>query len=130
VISALGSGPVDLFATTGGVVNALALVAHPPGQVRILVAHEPPDAQLLPDREAALAAAVDIHETYLRDGVGPAMAKFIALVSHRGPIPADFADQPAPEPVALQDTGNRSTVRFLERRRCQDGTAAFICIAT
>jgi hypothetical protein len=73
---------------------------------------------------------VDIHETYLRDGVGPAMAKFIALVSHRGPIPADFADQPAPEPVALQDTGNRSTVRFLERRRCQDGTAAFICIAT
>jgi pimeloyl-ACP methyl ester carboxylesterase len=79
LISALGAGPVDLFATSGGAVNALALVARHPEDVRTLVAHEPPDAQILPDREAALAAAVDIHETYLRSGVGPAMAKFIVL---------------------------------------------------
>src|SRR2546427_13227478 len=30
VISALGAGPVDLFASSGGAVNALALVAHHP----------------------------------------------------------------------------------------------------
>jgi pimeloyl-ACP methyl ester carboxylesterase len=55
VISALGSGPVDLFASSGGAVNALALVARHPDQVRILVAHEPPTAQVLPDREPAFA---------------------------------------------------------------------------
>ena len=61
--------------------NALALVAKHPEQVRILVAHEPPAAQELPDREAVLAACEGIKETYLREGFGPAMAKFIALVS-------------------------------------------------
>jgi hypothetical protein len=47
---------VDIFASSGGAVNALALVATHPEQVRTLVAHEPPDAQVLPDREQALAA--------------------------------------------------------------------------
>src|SRR6266566_5434512 len=92
VISALGAGPVDLFASSGGAVNALALVARHPEQVRILVAHEPPTAQVLPDREQVLAACEGIKETYLREGFGPAMAKFIALVSCQGPIPAGFAD--------------------------------------
>ncbi len=99
LISALGAGPVDIFASSGGAVNALALVARHPEQVRTLVAHEPPAAQELPDREPALAACEGIHETYLREGFGPAMAKFIALVSYEGPIPAGFADQPGPNPA-------------------------------
>jgi pimeloyl-ACP methyl ester carboxylesterase len=111
LISALGAGPVDLFATSGGAVNALALVAGHPEQVRLLVAHEPPAARVLPDREAALAAAVDVHETYLRNGVGPAMAKFFALISHDGPIPPGFGDRPAPDPGAFglptEDDGSR-----------------------
>ena len=90
-IAALEAGPVDIFASSGGAVNALALVARNPAQVGTLVAHEPPCAQALPDREAALAASRVVHETYLRSGSGRAMAKFIALVSHQGPIPADFA---------------------------------------
>jgi pimeloyl-ACP methyl ester carboxylesterase len=101
LIDALGAGPVDIFASSGGAVNALALVARHPEQVRILVAHEPPAAQELPDREAALAVCEAIKETYLRDGFGPAMAKFIALVSYQGPIPAGFADQPGPDPAAF-----------------------------
>jgi hypothetical protein len=44
------------------------------GQVRTLVAHEPLAGQALPDREQALAACLDIHETCQRSGVGPAMA--------------------------------------------------------
>jgi pimeloyl-ACP methyl ester carboxylesterase len=111
IVAALDAGPVDIFASSGGAVNALALVARHPEQVRTLVAHEPPAAQVLPDREAALAASVDIHETYLRSGVGPAMAKFIALVTHEGPIPADFADR-APDPAAFglptEDDGSRT----------------------
>ncbi|PZR61266.1 MAG: hypothetical protein DLM71_08865 [Chloroflexi bacterium] len=51
-------GPVDLFASSGGAVNALALVAKHPEEVRTLVAHEPPLASLLPDRDAAMARIV------------------------------------------------------------------------
>src|SRR5262245_57592703 len=56
VIEAVGGGPVDLLASSGGAVNALALVAAHPDLVRTLVAHEPPLAALLPDAQAALAA--------------------------------------------------------------------------
>src|SRR5437667_312609 len=44
VIEAVGAGPVDMFASSGGAVNALALVAAHPKLVRTLVAHEPPAA--------------------------------------------------------------------------------------
>jgi pimeloyl-ACP methyl ester carboxylesterase len=111
VISEVGEGPVDLFASSGGAVNALALVARHPEQVAILVAHEPAMGELLPDREQALAASRDIHETYLRDGFGPAMAKFIALVSHQGELPDDYLDQTAPDPTMFglptEDDGSR-----------------------
>lgn len=112
LISALDSGPVDIFASSGGAVNALALVARHPEQVRTLVAHEPPAAQVVPDREAALEANRDIRQTYQTSGFGPAMAKFIVLVGHQGPIPPDFADQPAPDPAAFglptEDDGSRN----------------------
>lgn len=112
LISALDAGPVEIFASSGGAVNALALVARCPEQVRTLVAHEPPASQELPDRDEALAASVDIHETYQRSGLGPAMAKFITLVGHKGPIPADFADRPVPNPadfgLPTEDDGSRN----------------------
>jgi pimeloyl-ACP methyl ester carboxylesterase len=112
VISAVDAKPVDIFASSGGAVNALALVAHHAEQVRTLVAHEPPAAQVLPDRKQVLAASVDIHETYQRAGLGPAMAKFFALASHDGPLPADYADRPAPDPAMFglptEDDGSRN----------------------
>ena len=111
IIQAVGRGPVDLFATSGGAINALALVARHPEDVRTLVAHEPPAAALLPDREQALAVCRDIHETYLRDGLGPGMAKFIAVVSHQGPFPPDYLERPAPDPAMFglpaEDDGSR-----------------------
>lgn len=42
VIEALGVGPVEMFASSGGAVTALALVAAHPDDVSTLVAHEPP----------------------------------------------------------------------------------------
>ena len=66
IIAALGAGPVDLFASSGGAVNALALVATHPDDVRTLVAHEPPLAAILPDREGALAACRAVHDAYQR----------------------------------------------------------------
>ncbi len=112
IVDALGAGPVDLFASSGGAINALALVARHPEQVRTLVAHEPPAAALLPDAEHALATTRDIHETYLRSGLGSAMAKFIAVAGHKGPIPADYLQRPAPDPAMFglptDDDGSRN----------------------
>src|SRR3712207_8915257 len=48
--------------------SALALVSRHPEDARTLVAHEPPLASILPDREHALAANRAVHETYQRSG--------------------------------------------------------------
>jgi pimeloyl-ACP methyl ester carboxylesterase len=101
LIDAVGGAPAEIFASSGGAVNALALVARHPEQVGILVAHEPPAAQVLADREAVLAVCDAIKATYLREGLGAAMAKFIAMVSYQGPIPAGFADLPGPDPATF-----------------------------
>jgi pimeloyl-ACP methyl ester carboxylesterase len=112
IIQELGGGPVDLFASSGGAVNGLALVAQYPEDVRTLVAHEPPLPTLLPDREAALAASHAVTETYRQRGWGAGMAHFIALVSQRGEFTADFAQQPAPDPAMFglptEDDGSRT----------------------
>lgn len=112
IITALDDGPVDLFASSGGAVNALALVARHPEQVRTLVAHEPPLASLLPDREAALAACRAIHDTYRRRGWGAGMAHFIAIVSHGGPLTDEAAGRPGPDPAQFglptDDDGSRT----------------------
>ena len=112
IIGELGGGPVDLFASSGGAVNALALVARYPSDVRTLVAHEPPMPTVLPDREAALAACRAVHETYMKRGFGAGMAHFIAAVSHQGEFTHDFAQQPAPDPAMFgmptEDDGSRT----------------------
>jgi uncharacterized protein YndB with AHSA1/START domain/pimeloyl-ACP methyl ester carboxylesterase len=111
LIQAIG-GPVDLFASSGGAINALALVSRHPEDVRTLVAHEPPLASVLPDREHALAAARAIHETYQRSGWGAGMAHFITVVSHQGPFTAEIAGQPGPDPAMFglpaTDDGSRT----------------------
>jgi len=111
LIEEIGGGPVDLFASSGGAINALALVARHPEDVRTVVAHEPPNFAFLPDRKEALAVVQDIQKTYQEGGLSPAMAKFMAVVSHQGPFPADFVDRPAPDPAMFgmptEDDGSR-----------------------
>jgi pimeloyl-ACP methyl ester carboxylesterase len=111
LIQAIG-GPVDLFASSGGAVNALALVSKHPEDVWTLVAHEPPLASILPDREHAMAATRAVQETYQRSGWGAGMAQFIALSSHVGPFTAEIAGQPGPDPAMFgmptEDDGSRT----------------------
>src|SRR5215213_6069790 len=73
IIEALGVGPVDLFATSGGAVIALALVAAHPGDVTTLVAHEPPLLAMLPDADRAFAAERRVQATYHEKGWGHGM---------------------------------------------------------
>jgi pimeloyl-ACP methyl ester carboxylesterase len=114
IIEHVGLGPVDLFASSGGAVNALALVAKHPEDVRTLVAHEPPLATILPDADNAKAAVRAIAATYQQRGFGPGMAHFMAITGHRGPFPDDIGQQPAPDPVQFglpaEDDGSRTDV--------------------
>lgn len=111
IIGTLDRGPLDMLASSGGAVNALVLVARHRGDVQTLVAHEPPAARYLPDAEVALAVSRSIHETYLRAGMGPAMAAFISLVSYQGELTRDYLEQPAPDPamfgLPVEDDGSR-----------------------
>ena len=117
IIQAVG-GPVDLFASSGGAVNALALVTKHPADVRILVAHEPPLASVLPDSENAKAVVRAISESYQRGGFGAGMAHFMAITNHRGPFPDDIANQPAPDPAQFgmptDDDGTRTDVMLAQ----------------
>jgi pimeloyl-ACP methyl ester carboxylesterase len=112
VIADLAVGPVDVFASSGGAVNTLALVAAHPDDVRRVVAHEPPTAALLPDRDAVLAVCEDLHTTFEKQGSGPAMAKFIAFVMYDGQVSDSYLDQPAPDPAMFgmsdEDDGTRT----------------------
>ena len=111
LIREVSTAPVDLVASSGGAVNALALVEKYPGDARTLVAHEPPLDDLLPDREQLRAAMRDVHETYLAKGFGHGMAKFIRLVMHQGEFTDDYLAQPDPDPAMFglpaEDDGSR-----------------------
>ncbi len=101
VIEALGAGPVEMFASSGGAVTALALVAAHPGDVVTLVAHEPPLIPVLPDAAAAERARAGVRDAYEAKGSSAGMAAFIAMTSWRGEYTDEFFAQPAPDPAAF-----------------------------
>ncbi len=111
VVEAVGLGPVDAFGSSGGGAFALHWIVQFPHDVRTLVAHEPPLTTILEDRAMAIRASEDIVATYQREGYGAAMAKFIQLVIHAGPLPDDYLDRPAPDPsvfgLPTTDDGSR-----------------------
>jgi pimeloyl-ACP methyl ester carboxylesterase len=113
IIEAVG-GPVDLFASSGGAVVSLELVAKHPNDVRTLVAHEPPLASIVPDREHALAVNRAMNETYKARGGGWGMAHFMQVVMHQGPFTADDVAKAPPDPAMFgmpgDDDGTRNDV--------------------
>lgn len=121
IIEAVGGRPVDLFASSGGAVVALDLVARYPGDTRTVVAHEPPLASVVDDREHALGTVEAINRTYHDRGSGTAMAQFIQVVSHVGPFTADDVAAPPPDPamfgMSADDDGRRTDLMFEHNMR-------------
>ncbi|GAA4144513.1 alpha/beta fold hydrolase [Leifsonia shinshuensis] len=119
IIEALGAGPVDLFASSGGAVTALALVAAHPDDVRTLVAHEPPLPGVLPDAAAAERGLAAVHAAYDERGFGAGMAAFIMMTSWRGEFTDDYFALPAPDPAMFgmpaADDGSRDDPLLSER---------------
>lgn len=97
VLAAVTADPAYVFGSSGGAVTGLALVSRHPEQVRTLVAHEPPLAELLSDRAQVRAGIDDIYDTYCREGQGAAWPKFFALAGFEIP-----ADDPARAPAVQE----------------------------
>ncbi|CAM5715835.1 alpha/beta hydrolase [Streptomyces californicus] len=115
VIEALGVGPVETFASSGGAVTALALVARHPEDVTTLVAHEPPLITLTPDGPAAVRARAGVRDAYEARGWGAGMAAFVAMTSSwraSSPTPTSRSRFPTPPRSACPPrTTARGTTR-------------------
>jgi len=121
LIEALGAGPVDMFASSGGAVTALALVTAHPDDVATLVAHEPPIIPVLPDAAAAERARAAFHDVYEARGRGAGMAAFIAMTAWRGEFTDEYFAQPVPDPatfgMSAEDDGSRDDPLLSDRSR-------------
>jgi pimeloyl-ACP methyl ester carboxylesterase len=119
VIRALDAGPVELFASSGGAVTALALVTAYPNDVTLLVAHEPPLATVLPDAEAAQRAIAQFRDAYAAQGWGFGMAAFIAMTSWQGEFTEEYFARSTPGPAQFgmpaEDTGSRDDPLLSDR---------------
>jgi pimeloyl-ACP methyl ester carboxylesterase len=119
LIETLGAGPVEMFASSGGAVTALALVAAYPDDVTTLVAHEPPLIAVLPDAEAAERARAGFRDAYEAGGSGAGMAAFIAMTSWRGEFSGEYFAQPAADPALFglspEDDGSRDDPLLSDR---------------
>ncbi|MCK2238781.1 MULTISPECIES: alpha/beta fold hydrolase [unclassified Crossiella] len=138
IIEALGAGPVEMFASSGGAVTALALVAAHPDAVTTLVAHEPPLIQLLPDAAAAERAADGWKQAYHAKGWGAGMAGFIAVTSWIGEFTDEYFALPPADPAQFgmptEDDGKRDDPLLSGRSeaviRYQADVAALLAAST
>jgi pimeloyl-ACP methyl ester carboxylesterase len=125
VIKALGVGPVEMFASSGGAVTALALVAAYPDDVTILVAHEPPLVPVLSDAAAAERALAGVRDAYQAGGRGAGMAAFIAMTSWPGEFSDAYFARPAPDPaqfgMSAEDDGSRDDPVLSDRSSAVSG---------
>jgi pimeloyl-ACP methyl ester carboxylesterase len=119
LVGELGAGAVDVFASSGGAVTALAWVAAHPDDIRTLVAHEPPLLNVLPDAEAANRAFRGFRDAYDSKGWGAGMAQFIAATSWQGEFTDDYFAQPPADPAMFgmpsEDNGSRDDPLLSER---------------
>lgn len=105
LLAALTTEPALVFGSSIGGLIGLDLVARHPEQVRVLVAHEAPTWQLLPDaeRDRAVGALKDAVSAFHREGAAAAFRKVAALAAiDETDREADVA-LPLPTPQAEAD---------------------------
>jgi pimeloyl-ACP methyl ester carboxylesterase len=115
-----GPAPADVFGNSSGGQIALELVARHPEQVRVLVAHEPPIFELLPDRAHWRHVIEAVGSTYHAEGVGPAMDRFAAAMGTNAGEPgaeeeaeAEPPEAPPPEVMEMLARLEKNTASFL-----------------
>lgn len=94
----LAEGPAYVLGSSSGAIVALELLCTQPELVRTLVAHEPPAATYLPDRDTWLEFLDGIYEKSRTEGTMAAMGAFAAGVGLKPP------SRPGPEDASPEET--------------------------
>jgi pimeloyl-ACP methyl ester carboxylesterase len=76
VLAEVTDDPAYVFGNSSGASIGLDLAARHPEQVRVLVAHEPPFFELLPDRDRFRALMHSVEYAFAHEGAGAAMEIF------------------------------------------------------
>ena len=78
LIDAVSPGePAYVLGSSNGAITGLELITRHPDRVRMLVAHEPPCTEVLPDADDARAFFQDVYDTYRNDGLAAADVVFM-----------------------------------------------------
>jgi pimeloyl-ACP methyl ester carboxylesterase len=104
LITHVEAGPAVVVGSSGGAVSALALLQQHPDLVTAVVAHEPPLAELLPDRDELHRRTVDMVRTYVAGDRISAWHEFLDIADIH--LPDDVFDMifgQAPEGQAVRD---------------------------
>jgi pimeloyl-ACP methyl ester carboxylesterase len=120
LVAWVDAGPAVVLGSSGGAVSALALVQAHPGQVRVVVAHEPPLIELLPDRAERQAGNEEVIARWLAGDHAGSWRVFLDNANIQlpeGVFEAVFGGEPDPQAMAdttFQNTHMlRPTTRFL-----------------
>jgi pimeloyl-ACP methyl ester carboxylesterase len=105
-------GPAHVFGSSSGAIVALHLLTTYPGQIRTLIAHEPPLASVLPDSAEWLEFYADLYETYRRSGPRVAREVFRARMGMTGSSRPPDGVGPPPERFAEMVTRVKSNQAF------------------
>jgi pimeloyl-ACP methyl ester carboxylesterase len=97
LLEVTADGPAYLFASSGGATIALDLVARYPGQVRRLVAHEPPSPFLLHDADQERTNMLAVAEAFHSKGMRAAMDTFVVVARMQAEPPPPQPENPTPE---------------------------------
>ncbi|MEU8799669.1 alpha/beta hydrolase [Spirillospora sp. NPDC048819] len=102
LIAHVDAGPAVALGSSGGACTVLALAQAHPEQARAVIAHEPPLAELLDDREEIRKGTDDLIATYLAGDVIGAWGKFMAqagIVLPEGALEQMFGGERDPQRV-------------------------------
>ena len=103
LLTHLGAGPAAVFGSSGGAVSALALAQAHPEQVHIVIAHEPPLIELLPDRAERHAGNEEVIARWLAGDYAGSWAAFLDNANihlPEGVFEAMFGGEPDPQASA------------------------------
>jgi len=115
LVAKLTDGKARVFASSGGAVIALELAVRHPEQLEMVIAHEPPSPSLVPNSAKVRAAMEDVSDTHTKEGLWPAMNKFMVLVGIEGGPPPASEGEPAPEQLQAMAQMQRNMDFFFGR---------------
>jgi pimeloyl-ACP methyl ester carboxylesterase len=122
LLAGITSEPADVLGMSSGAFIGMELAVRYPEQIRKLVAFEPPLVGLLPDREWFEADGRETYETYRRDGVEAALARFTGLVQgENGAGPPPPPSDPGPEMLEFMARMGRNAEFFFSHEFRQYG---------